>query len=319
MESKVLGLSSSPVITEMCNLKEISKNIPYNLSECLVTEENCEELKIALMRNTEFPIKDALEGTTTMMGWKIKITPVFNVDNGTKLPASLPFIPMIMEKDKSVNVIANMNMLKIKKSINGSMMFTADGKAIMDYLTLAYVFAYAVVAPNKLRVNDGIFRNVIDMYVSMIYGSVFRGTTLATDDNNLRIITFFVTRFLTEGMLKEEEQSLNMAKSMSGIRDDYFTITKMKYPDLVLTFEMLLDILAKEIPAIAVKKFNLLYAHTAWKNFGAIFVFSMDYFPYLIALSYTRQMSFRYSSMVFKTAAEKSAFNISNKIKDMLK
>ena len=319
MESKILTLSSSPIINEMCDLKEISKNIPYNLTECLVTEENCEELKIALMRNTEFPIKDALEGTTTMMGWKIKITPIFNVDNDTKLPAVLPFIPIVIEKEKTVNVIANMNMLKIKKSINGDMIFTADGKAIVDYLTLAYVFAYAVVNSSKLRMNDGIFRNTIDMYVSMIYGSVFRGTTLATDDNNLRVITFFVARFLTEGMLREEEKSLNMAKSMSGIRDDYFAITKMKYPDLILTFEMLLDILAKEIPAIAVKKFNVLYAHTAWRNFGAIFGFSIDYFPYLIALSYTRQMQFRYSSMVFKTAAEKSAFNVSNKIKDMLK
>ena len=254
-----------------------------------------------------------------MMGWKIKITPIFNVDNDTKLPAVLPFIPIVIEKEKTVNVIANMNMLKIKKSINGDMIFTADGKAIVDYLTLAYVFAYAVVNSSKLRMNDGIFRNTIDMYVSMIYGSVFRGTTLATDDNNLRVITFFVTRFLTEGMLREEEKSLNMAKSMSGIRDDYFAITKMKYPDLILTFDMLLDILAKEIPAIAVKKFNVLYAHTAWKNFGAIFGFSIDYFPYLMALAYTRQMQFRYSSMVFKTAAEKSAFNISNKIKDMLK
>lgn len=320
MESKLLTLSTSPIINEMCDLKEVAKNIPYNLSECRVNEDNCEDLNLALMRATEFPIKDALYGNCTILGWKINIVPVFNVDNSTKLPSVLPFIPMVIEKDKSVTIIANMTMLKIKKSINGSMMYTADGKAIIDFLTLAYVFAYSVIAPNKLRINDGLFRNLIDMYVSMIYGSVFRGTTLAIDENNLRIITFFVTRFITEGMLKEENVSLNLAKSISGIKDDYFSITKMKYPSNILTFEMLLDALAKEIPAIAVKKFNTLFAHQAWsKNYGALFSFSIDYMPYLITIAYTRQMQFRYSSAAFKSVAEKSAFNVSNKVKDIIK
>ena len=320
MESRILTLSTSPLISEMCELQKVAKDIPYNLSECRVTEENCEDLKLALMRATELPIKESLDGSCTIYGWKVNIVPVFNVDNETKLPSVLPFIPIVMEKDKSVTIIAHMTMLKLKKAINGSMMYTADGKAIIDFLTLAYVFAFAVIAPAKLRVNDGLFRNLIDMYVSMIYGSVFRGTTLAIDDNNLRVITYFVTRFITEGMLKEEDVSLNLAKSISGIRDDYFSITKMKYPSAVLTFEMLLDILAKEIPAIAVKKFNTMFAHQAWsKSYGALFGFSIDYFPYLIAISYTRQMQFRYSSAAFKTAAEKSAFNVSNKVKDIIK
>lgn len=320
MESKLLTLGTSTLVNEICNLKDVVKDIPYNLSECLVTNENCEDLKLALMRASELPIGDALEGNCTILGWNVKITPIFNIDAATKLPSILPLIPIVIEKDKKINIIANMNMLKIKKSISGDILYTADGKAIMDYLTLAYVCAFAVIAPNKLRVNDGLFRNLIDMYVSMLYGSVFRGTTLATDENNLRVITYFVTRFITEGMLKEEVPSLNLAKSISGIRDDYFAITKMKYPSLVLTFENLLDILSKEIPAIAVKKFNTIFAHQSWsKNYGALFGFSMDYLPYLITIAYTRQMQFRYSSIVLKSVADKSAFNVSNKVKDLIK
>ena len=192
------------MISEMCDLPEVIKNIPYNLTSCLVDENNCEDLKLALMRKTEFPIKDALETGCSMFGWTVRIVPIFNVDNNTKLPTPLPFIPVVKEKDKTIDVIANMQMLRIKKAINGDMMYTADGKAIIDFLTLAYVFAFAVVAPNKIRMNDSIFRNLVDMYVSMIYGSVFRGTTLAVDENNLRMITFYVTRFITEGMFKEE-------------------------------------------------------------------------------------------------------------------
>lgn len=320
MESKVLTLSTSTLVNDICNLKDVAKDIPYNLSECLVTPENCEDLKLALMRASEFPIKYALETGCPMLGWTIKITPIFNIDNATKLPSILPLIPVVMEKDKVINIIANMHMLKIKKSLSGDLAFTADGKAIMDFLTLAYVFAFAVISPNKLRVNDGLFRNLIDMYVSMLCGSVFRGTTLATDENNVRIITYFVTRFITEGMLKEENPSLTMAKSLSGIRDDYFAITKMKYPNLVLTFENLLDIISKEIPAIAVKKFNTIFAHQSWsKSYGALFSFSIDYLPYLITIAYTRQMQFRYSTIMLKTVAEKSAFNVSGKVKDIIK
>lgn len=320
MESKILTISTSPMISEMCDLPEVIKNIPYNLTSCLVDENNCEDLKLALMRKTEFPIKDALETGCSMFGWTVRIVPIFNVDNNTKLPTPLPFIPVVKEKDKTIDVIANMQMLRIKKAINGDMMYTADGKAIIDFLTLAYVFAFAVVAPNKIRMNDSIFRNLVDMYVSMIYGSVFRGTTLAVDENNLRMITFYVTRFITEGMFREEESSLNLAKSISGIRDDYFAITKMKYPSLILTIESLLDILAKEIPAIAVKKFNVLFAHSSWsKSYGTLFSFSIDYLPYLVSLAYTRQMQFRYATVALKTAADKATANISGKLKDMIK
>ena len=49
MESKVLTLSTSTLVNDICNLKDVAKDIPYNLSECLVTPENCEDLKLALM------------------------------------------------------------------------------------------------------------------------------------------------------------------------------------------------------------------------------------------------------------------------------
>ena len=83
MESKVLTLSTSTLVNDICNLKDVAKDIPYNLSECLVTPENCEDLKLALMRASEFPIKDALETGCPMLGWTIKITPIFNIDNST--------------------------------------------------------------------------------------------------------------------------------------------------------------------------------------------------------------------------------------------
>ena len=319
MDYKVLPVSSSVLVNEVCDLKEVVKNIPYNLQECLVTEDNCEDLKLALMRKTEFPIKDALEGNANILGWKFTITPVFNLDNKTKLPSIMPFIPIIKEQDKTITIIANMHMLSLKKAVDGSMAYKADQNAIVDFLTLAYVCAFTAVCPQKIRINDGLFRNLVDMYVSMIYGSVFRGTTLTADENNLRIITFFVARFLTEGMLKEPTPSFNFAKSISLVRDDYYNVAKLKYPNLVLTFDNLLEILSKEIPAIAVKKFNTIFAHQSWnKSFGALFGLSMDYLPYLISLAYTRQMQYRYSTAVFKTTADKSALSVSGKVKDII-
>ncbi len=319
MDYKPLPISTSKMINDVCDLKDVVKNIPYNRDECVVNTENCEDLKIALMRKTEFPLSDALEGKANIVGWTVKITPIFNLDNGTKLPSPLPLIPMIVEKDKSINILANMHMLKVKKAVDGSMVYTADQNAITDFLTLAYVFAFAVLCPQKLRINDGLFRSLVDMYVSMIYGSVFRGTPLATDENNLRIITFYVARFLTEGMLKEQEPSFNFAKSISLVRDEYFNVAKLRYPSLILTLEDLLSILAKEVPAIAVKKFNTIFAHQAWsRSFGALFGFSIDYLPYLVTLAYTRQMQYRYSTAVFKTTADKSALNVSSKVKDII-
>ena len=319
MDYKPLPISSSPLVNEVCDLKAVVKNIPYNLQECRVTEDNCEDLKLAMMKKTAFPIKDALDGDANIMGWKFTIIPTFNLDAKTKLPSIMPFIPVVQEQDKTISIIANMHMLKLKKAVDGSMAYTADQNAIIDFLTLAYVCAFAVVCPQKLRINDGLFRNLVDMYVSMIYGSVFRGTTLATDENNLRIITFYVARFLTEGMLKEPEPSFNFAKSISVVRDDYYNVAKLKYPSLILTFDMLITILSKEIPAIAVKKFNTIFAHQSWnKSFGSLFGFSMDYMPYLITLAYTRQMQYRYSTAVFKTTADKAALNVSSKVKDII-